>query len=105
MEDRISALTTKDPNKLDVYIKGFDGHCLRAYAYFQDQMRDIEDEFSRATTPEEQVKVINSIANRYPKLRQMSKAPTFALTYQGTYVTLMTNLGFSEAVATPRAAA
>ena len=99
LEDRISALTTKDPNKLDVYIKGFDGHCLRAYAYFQDQMRDIEDEFSRATSPEEQVKVINSIADRYPKLRQMSKAPTFALTYQGTYLTLMKNLGFSEALA------
>jgi DNAP len=42
VEDRISALTTKDPNKLDVYIKGFDGHCLRAYAYFKDQMPDIE---------------------------------------------------------------
>ena len=42
LEDRISALTTKDPNKLDVYLKGYDGHCLRAYAYFKDQMPDIE---------------------------------------------------------------
>ncbi|WP_347220342.1 hypothetical protein, partial [Chryseobacterium sp.] len=31
-----------------------------------------------------------------PALRQESKAPTFALTYQGTYMTLMTNLGWSE---------
>lgn len=38
LEDRISALTTKDPEKLKVYIDGFDGHCLRAYAYFGDQM-------------------------------------------------------------------
>ena len=38
LEDRISALTTKDPEKLKVYTDGFDGHCLRAYAYFGDQM-------------------------------------------------------------------
>ena len=41
LEDRISALTTKDPNKLRVYTDGFDGHCLRAHAYFEDQMPDI----------------------------------------------------------------
>lgn len=34
LEDRISALTTKDPNKLKVYTDGYDGHSLRAYAYF-----------------------------------------------------------------------
>ena len=33
LEDRISALTTKDPNKLDVYLKGYDGHSLRAWHY------------------------------------------------------------------------
>ena len=42
LEDRISALTTKDPNKLKVYIDGYDGHCLRAHAYFSEQMPDIE---------------------------------------------------------------
>lgn len=42
LEDRISALTTKDPFKLDVYLKGYDGHCLRAYSYFKSQMPDIE---------------------------------------------------------------
>lgn len=42
LEDRISALTTKDPNKLKVYTDGYDGHCLRAYAYFGDQMPDID---------------------------------------------------------------
>ena len=30
LEDMISALTTKDPNKLKVYTDGFDGHALRA---------------------------------------------------------------------------
>lgn len=42
LEDRISALTTKDPNKLKVYTDQYDGHCLRAYAYFKDKMPDIQ---------------------------------------------------------------
>ena len=42
LEDRISALTTKDPNKLAVYLYGFDGHCLRAQSYFPENMPDIE---------------------------------------------------------------
>lgn len=41
LEDRISALTTRDPNKLSVYTSGFDGHCLRAFFYYGDQMPDI----------------------------------------------------------------
>ena len=36
MEDRISALTTRDPNKLKVYTDGYDGHSLRAYSYWPD---------------------------------------------------------------------
>jgi DNA polymerase-1 len=87
LEDRISALTTKDPVKLKVYTDGYDGHCLRAHAYFGDQMDGIIGH---------SVASVNSIAKLYKPLRQMSKAPTFALTYQGTYVTLMNNCGFSE---------
>lgn len=86
LEDRINALLTKDTNKIKVYTENFDGHCLRAYAYFGDQMPDIVNT----------VESINSIADRYPLFRQESKAPTFALTYQGTYKTLMTNQGWSE---------
>jgi DNA polymerase-1 len=41
LEDRISALTTQDPNKLKCYTDGFDGHSLRAYSYFQEVMPDI----------------------------------------------------------------
>lgn len=48
------------------------------------------------TAEEFNVLEINSIADRYPDQRQKSKAPTFALTYQGTFSTLMTNCGFSE---------
>ena len=99
LEDHISALTTKDPNKLAVYIHGYDGHALRANAYFGDQMPDIQKELEDAKTEPEKVKIINSIKDRYKKLRQASKAPTFALTYQGTWKTLVTNCGFSEKVA------
>ena len=47
LEDRISALTTKDPFKLDVYLKGYDGHCLRAYFYFKDKMPEISYKMSK----------------------------------------------------------
>lgn len=87
LEDRISALTTKDPNKLKVYTDGYDGHCLRAFSYYGDQMPDIDGD---------SVASINTIESKYKSLRQESKAPTFALTYAGTYKTLMNNCGFSE---------
>jgi DNA polymerase-1 len=89
LEDRISALTTKDPNKLKVYTDGYDGHCLRTFSYWPEKCIGIVDT----------VESINSIANKggpYEALRGKSKAPTFALTYQGTYITLMKNCGFSE---------
>ena len=50
LEDRISALTTKDPNKLRVYIDLFDGHCLRAYAYFKDRMPDVQQQLDTASS-------------------------------------------------------
>jgi DNA polymerase-1 len=87
LEDYISALTTKDPNKLNVYIMGFDGHCLRAAYYFREQLLHIDLEDPKS---------VNSIKKDHPVLRQDSKAPTFALTYQGTAFTLMNNLGWSE---------
>ena len=73
--------------KYEGQTKGYDGHCLRAYGYFGHEMPDID-----ATS----VDSINSIAKKYKGLRQESKAPTFALTYQGTFHTLMNNCGFSK---------
>jgi DNA polymerase-1 len=87
LEDMISALQTKDPNKLKVYTDGYDGHCLRAQSYFASQMPDIDPS---------NVESVNSIQNKYKKLRQDSKTPTFALTYQGTWRTLVKNSGFTE---------
>lgn len=42
---------------------------------------------------------INQIKVSYESYRYESKAPTFALTYQGTYITLMTNCGFDKELA------
>lgn len=86
LEDRISALLTKDPNKLAVYTDGYDGHCLRAYSYWPDQMPDIVNT----------VESINSIEQLYPKLRQDSKTPTFLLTYGGTHHGMMKQLGWAK---------
>ena len=86
LEDRVNALLTKDPNKIKVYTDGYDGHSLRAYTYFKDQMPDIEDT----------VESINSIEDKYPELRQKSKGPTFALTYSGTWHTLVSNIGIKK---------
>lgn len=97
LEDRISALLTKDPNKLAVYTDGYDGHCLRAYSYFKERMLDVTAEIE--LNPQDRVAIINSIEQRYPKLRQHSKGPTFALTYMGTWRTLVKTFGLKEDVA------
>lgn len=86
LEDMISALTTKDPAKLKVYTDGYDGHCLRAYSYFEEQMPDIDPT---------SVDSINSIAKLYPVQRQDSKTPTFLLTYGGTHIGIVSQLGWA----------
>lgn len=90
LEDRISAVTTKDPNKLKVYTDGYDGHSLRAYSYFEDQMPDIDPG---------SVDSINFIAKKYKPLRQDSKVPTFLLTYGGTWHGIVDKMGWPEAKA------
>ena len=89
LEDRISALITKDPQKLRVYTDGYDGHCLRAYAYWPEKMPDITNT----------VESINSIATKYKSIRQDSKTPTFALTYGGTFHAIMDQTGLAKAAA------
>lgn len=68
---------------------GFDGHSYRAVSYWPDQFTNVD-----ITDPESVngiAKVKGSIGD---KLRSKSKAPTFALTYQGTWKTLVSNCGF-----------
>jgi DNA polymerase-1 len=86
LEDYISALTTEDPNKLKVYLDGYDGHSLRAYAYFKDELPGIVNT----------VDSINSIATKFDPIRNKSKPVTFLLTYGGTHIGLMKQLGFSK---------
>ena len=46
LEDHISALLTKDRNKLKVYLDHYDGHSLRAFSYWKDKMPDIEEQLN-----------------------------------------------------------
>lgn len=48
LEDRISAILTKDPNKTSLYLEGYDGHSLRTYHYYGHLMPDI-----KLATPED----------------------------------------------------
>lgn len=42
------------------------------------------------------VQSINSIKEKHKDIRQASKSPTFALTYMGTWITLVKNCGMTE---------
>ena len=89
LEDRINTLLTKDPNKLKVYTDGFDGHSYRAVSYWPDKFTHVD-----ISNPDS----VNSITDtdEGDKLRGKSKAPTFALTYAGTWNTLVTSCRFTE---------
>ena len=54
------------------------------------------DSLKEISSKEYNVAEINSIDELYSEYRQRGKAPTFLLTYQGTYIGLMKNCGFSE---------
>lgn len=86
LEDYISALLSKDPNKMKIYLDGYDSHCYRAFAYWPQMMPDIVPT----------VASINSIKVKYPVIRQDSKAPTFLLTYGGSWMGLVKNAGLPE---------
>lgn len=57
---------------------------------------DAIDSIKKISAKEFNVSMINSLKHRESELRDKSKAPTFALTYGGTFHTLMKNCGFSE---------
>lgn len=97
LEDMISALTTKDPNKIKVYTDLFDGHCLRAAYYYKDELlaEGIVIDFNDPKSVNSLKKCPQYGGKEHP-YRQESKIPTFALTYQGTHHTLMANLGWTE---------
>lgn len=66
LEDRIVAILSDDPMKKKPFTEGVDGHCLNAFGYFKEHMQGITEDN------------LNDIKDKYPELRQESKAPTFA---------------------------
>jgi len=89
LEDRINTLLTKDPNKIKVYTDGFDGHSYRAVSYWKELFPNVD--------PNDPAQVNAIVATEEgEKLRGKSKAPTFLLTYLGTWMGLVVNCGFSE---------
>ena len=67
LEDRINALISSDPNKLAVYEHGYDGHNLRAAAYFIKDMPDIKVKLDKLELPGKFFKVTlcSGIVNYY----------------------------------------
>ena len=118
LEDKISALLTKDPNKLKVYEEGYDGHCLRTFNYYPEHFKHIElakpsqngyyitlennsniytldkckyENYKNITEYnyiEYNRNIINNIKNTHSQLRFNSKTVTFAFTYLGTAKTV-----------------
>lgn len=57
LEARIDALTSKDPNKLSVYLNGTDSHSFNAYTYWPDKFPDIQKYLTEAQLNEQHYKV------------------------------------------------
>ena len=72
---------------------GFDGHALRAVSYFADDHPDFAK--INPNNPKE-VNALKEKDHPLGSFRQDSKAPTFLLTYGGTYHGMMSNLGWSK---------
>ncbi len=72
---------------------GFDGHALRAVSYFADDHPD----FAKIDPNDpKQVNALKAKDHPLGSFRQDSKAPTFLLTYGGTFHGMMSNLGWSR---------
>lgn len=86
LEDVVNTLLTKDPNKERVLIEGYDGHMFRAVHYWPQKWPDLE------LTPT----YVNALKKPFDAERTDSKPVSFALQYQGTWLTLVKNCGFTE---------
>ena len=58
LEDKTSALLTRDPNKLAVYEQNYDGHCLRTFSYWPEKMPDIVKKIEKSKLPGKFYKVV-----------------------------------------------
>jgi DNA polymerase-1 len=57
LEARIDALTTRDPNKLAVYLDGMDSHSFNAYTYWPEKMPEISKYLTEEVLQEQLFKV------------------------------------------------
>lgn len=80
-EGRMQAEIYNEPVLIDMYTKGLDSHSVNAKIFFKEELKDID---------------VNDVKKLRPDLRQAAKAPFFALSYGGSYSTLMSSLGISE---------
>ena len=76
LEDRLMANESKDENKIAIFEKGIDGHCLNAYGYFKAEFEERGLEYD-ITDPAS----INKIKEDAPDLRQKGKPYTFGFSY------------------------
>lgn len=53
LEERIGAILANDPERIKCYTDGFDGHSMRSFRYFSDQMPDITESLAKAETATE----------------------------------------------------
>lgn len=84
LEDKISAILSKDKMKTLEFSQNMDGHSIRALAFFPEELPEINME---------KVDEVNSIKKDFPDIRQKAKAPSFALQYNGTWRTIQKTLG------------
>lgn len=50
LEERIGAILSGDPERIKCYTDGYDGHSMRAFKYFTEQMPDLHDKIKAAET-------------------------------------------------------
>ena len=60
LEDKVSALVTRDPMKLQVYTDGYDSHSMRALKYFPDEVPLVQNKLALVTPRSKYFKVIDA---------------------------------------------
>ena len=70
LEDKIAALLSKDTMKIAEFSRKYDGHSVRALAFFPEELPE---------TDMTDVDAVNQIKKDFPEIRQKAKAPSFAL--------------------------
>jgi len=77
LEDRVGSCITKDKNKIKEFQEKFDGHSLRAYAFFKEEIEEKLGESLDLNDPAS----INRIKTECPEIRDKSKSPSFGMAY------------------------